>query len=785
MRYLAVALLFLTAAFPANAQQPVTVIGPITVGDCAQFSSVTIIKDAGVTCGGGGGGGGIVVGTTTVTGAGAGQFLFNNSGVVGAATLGTMSTQSAGAVAITGGTITGIGLPSVSSDVANKQYVDNSIVGLIIHSQALLATTAALPANTYNNGSSGVGATLTGNSFGALTVDGVVVAASNRIVVKNEAAAANNGIYTVTTVGDGSHDYVLTRATDANTPGVNNPTEIGFGTYVFVISGAANADTGWSVTSTVTTIGTSAINWAQFSVSGGGSAGNPGGANGQVQYNNSGAFGGLTNTQLTVRVNPVIPDAFCTVDRTGASDMGACINSAIAAAKSCNSTTATPGFGSVYLRAGIYLITTPIVPKSCMMIYGDGPGATVLLTNSNTPFGPPAGQQLVHFQLRDLTFKDSGSHASATVMAFPSLQDARLTNLGFSGYSSGTLASFSTSLVTSFDDTNAPWHDSNIIFNQYTNWQGDGCGICIIEAGHYGSTPTASPPNSSNVPDQVVTANHFENISLSGCATKCLDFIKATDTEFFTNVYAQLLNNAIAVQIGDDNANFPGNNYVNSMRIQITISGGATGTTFFQFGDWTLGNIIDVEHDYAVGTFTPVNIQTSVTLADYIICGKNLYTALAAFPIGNNGVCGSGGTYFRVGNGSFNIPIFGFGNDIDNGLYLVSAGAAAWSRNFRIDGHILSGSALGVPTLTSCGTASFNPLPSDTAGQILISGGPVTACTLTFGAAFANIPLCVFTPVGSQNPVFVSAESASAVTINFTSTSSQRFSYICLASPGG
>ena len=83
---------------------------------------------------------------------------------------------------------------------------------------------------------------------------------------------------------------------------------------------------------------------------------------------------------------------------------------------------------------------------------------------------------------------------------------------------------------------------------------------------------------------------------------------------------------------------------------------------------------------------------------------------------------------------------------------------------------------LGVPTLTSCGTASFNPLPSDTAGQILyISGGPVTACTLTFGAAFANIPLCVFTPVGSQNPpVFVSAESASAVTINFTSTSSSK-----------
>ena len=161
MRYLAVALLFLTAAFPANAQQPVTVIGPITVGDCAQFSSVTIIKDAGVTCGGGGGGGGIVVGTTTVTGAGAGQFLFNNSGVVGAATLGTMSTQSAGAVAITGGTITGIGLPSVSSATLPTSSMSIiPLLGLLFIPQALLATTVALPANTYNNGSSGVGATL-------------------------------------------------------------------------------------------------------------------------------------------------------------------------------------------------------------------------------------------------------------------------------------------------------------------------------------------------------------------------------------------------------------------------------------------------------------------------------------------------------------------------------------------------------------------------------------------------------------------------------------------------
>ena len=377
-----IAVLLLTVL--ANAQSPVSVIGPITVGNCAQFSSTTIIKDAGVTCGGGGGSGGIVIGTTAVTGAGAGQFLFNSSGVVGAATLGTMSTQNAsavaitggtiGSVAITGGTITGLGIPVVSSDAANKQYVDNAIVGLIIHSQALLATTAALPTNTYNNGSSGVGATLTATSNGALTVDGVLTTSSNRIVVKNEAAPANNGIYTVTTVGDGSHPYVLTRATDANTPGTSNPAEIGFGTYVFVTSGTANSDTGWSVTSTVTTIGTSAINWAQFSVVGGG-GGTPGGSNGQVQFNNAGSFGGLTNTQLSSRVlpggssNPITFGA----DPTGSSDSTTAFNNCVAT-------------GACGVPPGTYMVTGCINIGSETSLVGlmDNPFSTRIFSTSTS-----------------------------------------------------------------------------------------------------------------------------------------------------------------------------------------------------------------------------------------------------------------------------------------------------------------------------------------------------------------------------------------------------------------
>jgi hypothetical protein len=178
--------------------------------------------------------------------------------------LGTMAYQNSNAVAITGGTVTGMPSPANPSDAANKQYVDNSAVGFTPHTASRLATTAALPTNTYANGTAGVGATLTATGNAALTVDGTAVATNDRIVVKNEGAPANNGIYVVTQTGSVSLPYILTRASDANQPGAGNSNLIGFGSYSFITTGTANANTGWIVNSVVLTMGTSAITWAQF-----------------------------------------------------------------------------------------------------------------------------------------------------------------------------------------------------------------------------------------------------------------------------------------------------------------------------------------------------------------------------------------------------------------------------------------------------------------------------------------------------------------------------------------
>lgn len=110
------------------------------------------------------------------------------------------------------------GPPGAPSSVPGPPGPPGSLNYSTNKSPVNFATWTALPANTYSNGSSGVGATLTGSANGALTVDGVVVATGERILVAGEYNQANNGIYIVTQAGSSSSAYILTRSTDANTP---------------------------------------------------------------------------------------------------------------------------------------------------------------------------------------------------------------------------------------------------------------------------------------------------------------------------------------------------------------------------------------------------------------------------------------------------------------------------------------------------------------------------------------------------------------------------------------
>ena len=146
---------------------------------------------------------------------------------------------------------------------AVKTYVDAVAQGLTIKESVRVATAAALPTNTYNNGASGVGATLTAIAVGVLTVDGVAVVLNDRVLVKDEVAGANNGIYFCSVAGTAGVAYVLTRSTS-----FDSGTEIS-GAFTFVEEGTTLADNGFvCTTNDPITVGTTAISFTQFSGAG-------------------------------------------------------------------------------------------------------------------------------------------------------------------------------------------------------------------------------------------------------------------------------------------------------------------------------------------------------------------------------------------------------------------------------------------------------------------------------------------------------------------------------------
>jgi hypothetical protein len=130
--------------------------------------------------------------------------------------------------------------PANPQDAANKRYVDAAVVGIDWKPSVRAATTAAITLATgLENGD---------------TIDGVTLATGNRVLVKDQADATENGIYVVAVSG------APTRSTDADTAA-----EITASFAVFVEEGTANADSGWTLTNNGSvTIGTTQLTFTQF-----------------------------------------------------------------------------------------------------------------------------------------------------------------------------------------------------------------------------------------------------------------------------------------------------------------------------------------------------------------------------------------------------------------------------------------------------------------------------------------------------------------------------------------
>jgi hypothetical protein len=208
------------------------------------------------------------------------------------------------------GAITLAADPSSAMHAVTKQYVDGIASGINAHDAAKYATTAALGTTgnlvggtittTYNNNTTGVGATLTiatSSNWTAITIDGQSLSVNDRVLIKNQVSALQNGIYTVTSVGavGNTTSFVFTRATDSDhTP------ELSAGDLVYVVAGTANVGTSWVITASITTVGTDAINWAQFA----GAASNTAGA-GLVANGSAFDVGTASSARIVVNTDSI------------------------------------------------------------------------------------------------------------------------------------------------------------------------------------------------------------------------------------------------------------------------------------------------------------------------------------------------------------------------------------------------------------------------------------------------------------------------------------------------
>jgi hypothetical protein len=166
---------------------------------------------------------------------------------------------------ITANQVTGLVSPVNPSDATTKSYVDAQSQGLNVKGSARAGTTVALPANTLT------GNVLTASANAVLTaIDGITLVVGERLLVKNEATGANNGIYVVTSVGAVGAPWVLTRTTDTGVSADVTP-----GMFVFVAEGTTLDSTGWVlVTDAPITLNTTALTFEQFSGAGTYLAGN-------------------------------------------------------------------------------------------------------------------------------------------------------------------------------------------------------------------------------------------------------------------------------------------------------------------------------------------------------------------------------------------------------------------------------------------------------------------------------------------------------------------------------
>jgi hypothetical protein len=536
--------------------------------------------------------------------------------------------------------------PTGNLQAATKQYVDTiAAAGLHYHDPVRVEEPTALTV-TYNNGTAGVGATLTNaGTQAALVLDGVTMNVADRVLIYVQADATQNGIYTVTNVGSVSTNWVLTRATDADSYGPSDPDSLGQGDAFFVLEGNTGAGELYVMNTEGTiTFGTTNITFTQVASTAVYSAGN-----GLTLTGTTFAVG--AGTGVTVNANDVSigqdvsASADVTFNTVTASLLGNATTATTASGVTANSVALGTDTTGNYVAAGA-------VSGSGLSGSASSEGATFTVTsnatNANTPSTIVFRDASGNFSAGTITANLSGNAATATTATTANGVAANSVALGTdttgnyvatiatsagldgSGSSEGAAVTLSlnlSELTTStangdgdyfvvVDTANAQKKltkgNINISgFNNdagYTTNVGDITGVTagsfITGGGTSGTVTINVDATSANTASKVVARDGSGNFS-AGTITASLTGNASTASTLQTSRNIALT----GAVTGNANFNGGGNISITTTATSdptLTLAGDATGSaTFTNLGNATLTvAVVDNSHNHSISTIT-------------------------------------------------------------------------------------------------------------------------------------------------------------------------------------
>ena len=256
--------------------------------------------------------------------------------------------------------ITSLADPTAAQDAATKNYVDSVATGLDVKASVRVASTANVSVTYTATGGTSARGQITAAPN---TLDGVSLAAGNRLLLKDQTTGAQNGIWVVSTLGTGANG-VWDRATD-----FDQDTEVTSGAFTFVEEGTTNADSGWVLTTNnpITIGGSSgtALAFAQFSGAGQITAGN-----GLTKTGNTLDVG--AGTGISVAADTVGIDTSVVARKvTGTIGNGSLTSIAV-----------THSLGNQWVTAQVYSASTPWDQQECDVQLTDANTTTFLFTTA-------------------------------------------------------------------------------------------------------------------------------------------------------------------------------------------------------------------------------------------------------------------------------------------------------------------------------------------------------------------------------------------------------------------